>query len=668
MIQRFKFGKPLPTGGVVTPLTPEEGAVPFLQGTAAAWMYPLGEDALVFGLGETVRGINKRGWRYVSNCSDAPNHTEEKISLYAAHNFLLVDGGDTRFGLFFDYGGQVEFDVGYTVRDILRITPADENYDLYVISGSSNREIVRAFRALIGRSYIPPKWAFGYGQSRWSYPTEADVRAVARGHRENGIPLDSIYLDIDYMQDYRDFSVNATHFPNLRGLTEELAEQHIHLVPIIDAGVKIEPGDAVYEAGKAGGYFCKNAQGDDFVGAVWPGLVHFPDFFQPEARQWFGRNYQTLIDQGIEGFWNDMNEPAIFYTPQRIQEVLAALKQCDETDLDFRNFSNLCDQLSNLANRPEDYASIYHKIDGQMVCHQAVHNLYGGHMTRAAGEYFASAYPDRRMLLFGRASHIGAHRYGGIWFGDNHSWWSHLALNLKMLPSANMCGFLFAGADLGGFGGNTTEDLLLRWLQLGVFTPLMRNHCALGNRFQEVYRFTEHKAMARIIGIRYGLLPYLYSEFVKAALAGDMLFRPLCFDYPQDPHAAQVETQLMLGEGLMIAPVLEQNATGRYVYLPEPMKLVRMRSTDDYDQQVLAAGHHYINVGLRELIFFIRPGAVVPLARAAMSVEEIDTDHLTLLNFVTEGTGEYVLYDDDGYTRTYDDPAHFRTLRVAAES
>ena len=665
MIKRFRFGKPLPTESVVLDLPLCGEAVPFLQGTPACFTYLLGEDDLVFGLGENVRGINKRGWHYVSFCSDNPNHTEDKTSLYGAHNFLLVDGAAGRFGLFWDYAGRVEFDVGYTRRDLLQITPADENYDLYVITGESDVEIVRAFRGLIGRSYIPPKWAFGYGQSRWSYPTEADVRAVARGHRENGIPLDSIYLDIDYMKDYRDFTVDPEKFPDLPALAAELAQDHIHLVPIIDAGVKIEPGDPTYESGKAGGYFCKNAQGEDFVGAVWPGLVHFPDFFQKEARSWFGRRYQTLVDQGIEGFWNDMNEPAIFYTPGRLQAVLDELSACQNMDLNLDQFSTLQNKLNVLSNNPEDYRSIYHRVEGEMVCHEQVHNLYGANMTRAAGETFEALYPDHRMLFFSRASCIGAHRYGGIWFGDNQSWWSHLALNLKMLPSANMCGFLFSGADLGGFGACATEDLLLRWLQLGVFTPLMRNHCAMGNRCQEAYQFSEAPAMAKIIGIRYGLLPYLYSEFVKAALQGDMLFRPLHFDYPDDPHAAQVEDQLMLGEGLMIAPVLEQNATGRYVYLPEPMKLIRMRSTDDYDQEVLSAGHHYVPVGLRELIFFIRPGCVVPLAQAAMSVAEVDSEHLTLLHFVEQGTGSYVLYDDDGYTRDYQAPDHYRTLTVS---
>ena len=664
MLLHYRFGTPLPTDGVVKEVPLEPGPVPYLLGGPGCWQYKLAEGDQVYGLGEAIRGINKRGWRYVSNCTDEPNHTEDKVSLYGAHDFLLVDGGDRRFGVYLDYSGQVEYDVGYTARDMLQIKPADEHYDLYLITGPSDRAIVREFRALIGQSYIPPKWAFGYGQSRWSYCSEAEVRAVAEGYRSNGIPLDSIYLDIDYMKDYRDFTVDPEKFPDLPGLAADLKAQNLHLVPIIDAGVKIEPGDPVYESGKEGGYFAKDGTGQDFVGAVWPGLVHFPDFFQPEARQWFGRQYQRLIDQGIEGFWNDMNEPAIFYSPDRLRAVMDALAQCHDTDLYLYRFFSIRDAMNSLANNPEDYANLYHKVDGQLVCHDKLHNLYGANMTRAAGAYFETAYPDHRMLLFSRASHIGAHRYGGIWYGDNHSWWSHLALNLKMLPSANMCGFLFSGADLGGFGSNVTEDLLLRWLQLGVFTPLMRNHCALGCRPQEVYQFPEKQAMANLLGIRYGLLPYLYSEFVKAALEGDMLFRPLHFDYPDDPHAAQVETQLMLGEGLMIAPVLEQNATGRYVYLPEPMKLVRMRSTDDYETEDLDAGHHYIDVGLRELAFFIRPGCVIPLAQAAQSVAELDTAHLTLLHNVTQGVGTYVLYDDDGYTRDYRNPAHYRTLTV----
>ena len=249
-------------------------------------------------------------------------------------------------------------------------------------------------------------------------------------------------------------------FPDLPGLAADLKAQNLHLVPIIDAGVKIEPGDPVYESGKEGGYFAKDGTGQDFVGAVWPGLVHFPDFFQPEARQWFGSQYQRLIDQGIEGFWNDMNEPAIFYSPDRLRAVMDALAQCHDTDLYLYRFFSIRDAMNSLANNPEDYANLYHKVDGQLVCHDKLHNLYGANMTRAAGAYFETAYPEHRMLLFSRASHIGAHRYGGIWYGDNHSWWSHLALNLKMLPSANMCGFLFSGADLGGFGSNVTEDLL----------------------------------------------------------------------------------------------------------------------------------------------------------------------------------------------------------------
>lgn len=663
MIKRYRFGTMIPTDSVVQNIEISESRMPYFEGEPQHLTYRMQPKDIVYGLGENLRGINKRGWHYISNCTDQPIHTEEKLSLYAAHNFILVDGKE-RFGAFFDYAGKIEFDVGYTDIDELCVMPKDADYDVYIITGDSCRDIVREFRALTGRSYIPPKWAFGLGQSRWSYMNEEEVRKVVQGYRENGIPLDSVYLDIDYMKDYIDFTVDKTRFPDLAKLAAELKEQHIHLVPIIDAGVKIEPGDETYEEGRKNNYFCKDENGDDFVGAVWPGLVHFPDFLNPDARRWFGRRYQVLLDQGIEGFWNDMNEPALFYTPKHLLDVTKQVGEIKDPDLPMSDFFDLQGKVGGLSAAPEDYARIRHTIDGKTVEHPKVHNLFGYNMTRAAGEAFEELCPNKRILMFSRASCVGMHRYGGIWYGDNASWWDHLRLNLKMLPSVNMCGFLYSGADLGGFGDDTTEDLLMRWLELGVFTPLMRNHSTMGTRRQEAYEFTRKKDFANIIGIRYGLLAYLYSEFVKAALSDDMLFRPLAFDYPNDPHASQVETQLMFGESAMIAPVMEQNADGRYVYLPERMKMIRMRSTSDYDEQVLEAGHHYVDVALNELIFFIRPGCIVPLAQAAQNVDEVDTQHLTLLHFAQNGTAEYRMYEDDGYTKDYENPEHYRMLRV----
>ena len=328
-------------------------------------------------------------------------------------------------------------------------------------------------------------------------------------------------------------------------------------------------------------------------------------------------------------------------------------------------FNKVVGGAMGLMNSPEDYASFYHEAHGQIIRHDRVHNLYGGCMTRAAGEAFATLRPGRRMLLYSRSSIIGSHRYGGIWLGDNHSTWGQLLANIQMMPSVQMCGFLYAGADLCGFAADTTPDLALRWLEFGILTPLMRNHAADGTRMQEYYRFPQQlPAIRRMLRLRYALLPYLYSEFMKAALENGSYFRPLAFDYPQDPDAREVEDQLLLGEGLMCAPVYTQNAHGRHVYLPEPMKLLRLRAVDDYDEEMLPAGHHYLRCALDEVLLFLRPGRIVPVAvTPADNTSELDAEELTFWSCLPEGqTGHYRMYSDDGTTTDYDAPEHWRTL------
>jgi alpha-glucosidase len=237
------------------------------------------------------------------------------------------------------------------------------------------------------------------------------------------------------------------------------------------------------------------------------------------------------------------------------------------------------------------------------------------------------------------------HRYGGIWMGDNKSWWSHILLNLRMLPSLNMCGFLYTGADLGGFGADTTRDLLLRWLALGVFTPLMRNHSALGTREQEFYQFEGVEDFRHIIEVRYRLIPYLYSEYMKAALHDDMMFKPLAFVYPKDKMARKVEDQLMLGDEIMIAPVYVQNAEGRYVYLPEEMKFLKFCPDGSVFEEVLEQGHHYVEIALNEVPLFVRKDRCIPVAAAAETVDEIDMATVEMMGY--EGA-DYELYEDDG--------------------
>jgi len=668
VIQRFSFGHPFPTQSVVLSLPAESGPIPFLTPDGSGWQLTLSEQAAVYGLGEMPRGINKRGWHYIANNTDESRHSEDKLSFYGAHNFLLVRDGSTCFGLFVDFPGKVYYDIGYSRHDLLSFHTETPDYDLYLLSGGNENAICREFRTLIGRSYIPPRWAFGLAQSRWGYKTEEDVREVARQYKEHDLPLDMICMDIEYMQDYADFTVNKERFPDLTKLSADLKAQGIRLVPIIDAGVRVDPNDSTCTEGLEKGYFCKKADGTPFVAAVWPGKAYFADFLRPEVREWFGHKYKALTDCGIEGFWNDMNEPSLFYSPERLHAFLddmAALREKDNIEQE-EFFPRVVGGAMGLMNSPADYASFYHEADGRKVRHDQVHNLYGGSMTRAAGEAFADLRPGQRTLLYSRSSFIGSHRYGGIWLGDNNSSWAQLLANIQMMPSVQMCGFLYSGADLCGFSCDTTPDLALRWLEFGLLTPLMRNHSAVGTRMQEYYRFPEVlPAVRNMIRLRYALLPYLYSEFMKAALENTSYFRPLAFDYPDDPDAREVEDQLLLGEGLMAAPVYVQNAHGRHVYLPEPMKLLRLRAVDDYDEEILPAGHHYIRCALDEMLLFIRPGHIIPVAQPANNTAELDDASLTLWSFLPNGeSAEYRMYRDDGVTTEYEKKEHWKTLQI----
>ncbi len=396
------------------------------------------------------------------------------------------------------------------------------------------------------------------------------------------------------------------------------------------------------------------------MAAVWPGDTHFPDVLNKDARKWFGDKYRFLIEKGIDGFWNDMNEPAIFYSTEGMKEAKKLAGEFSEDNEDKIHIWKMQAALRDLANNPEDYRRFYHNVDGKKIRHDKVHNLFGYNMTRAAGEAFERIDPEKRFLMFSRSSYIGMHRYGGIWTGDNKSWWAHILLALKMMPSLNMCGFLYAGPDLDGFGADTTRELLLRFLGLGVFTPLMRDHTAIGTREQECYQFEDVEDFRHVVGVRYRLVLYLYSEYMKAALNDDMYFRPLGFVYPEDKIAVRVEDQLMLGNEIMIAPVYEQNARGRYVYLPEEMKFVKFLPDGTISEEILEKGVHYVEVALNEIPLFIRKGKCIPVAEAAECVAVLDTENMQLLGY--EGA-EYTLYEDDGIHKDYDKEENYRVLK-----
>jgi alpha-glucosidase len=609
-------------------------------------------DTRIFGLGVNLRGMDKRGGLYESFCTDDPVHTPGKKSLYGAHNFILVSG-QSPCGLFIDFPGKVVFDVGFTYRDEIMITINGTDVDLYIFQNGSLKELTAAFRNLMGETYAPPKWAFGFQQSRWSYQNRQEVEMVASSFEKHRIPCDAIYLDIDYMEQYKIFTIDESRFPDFEGFVTNLKKRGFRLIPIIDPGVKIEKNYSVYEEGITQGYFCRDEEQEIFTAAVWPGTVHFPDFLNAEARRWFGLKYRFLTDLGIEGFWNDMNEPSIFYTKDRLKAALSVAKDSEEMNLDIHTFFQLTDTFKNLFNHPDDYRKMIHDINGTVTNHETVHNLYGFNMTKAAAEGLREIDPDKRFLLFSRSSAIGMGRFGGIWTGDNHSWWEHILLSIQMMPAINQCGFLYTGADTGGFGGNANAQLVIRWSQFSLFTPLFRNHSAMNTRHQEPYAFEADttEIMRKVIELRYALIPYLYSEFMKAVRTNGLYFMPLCFEY-SDEASGWTDDQLLIGESVMAAPVYKENASGRYVYLPEQMLLWKAVRHDEIKLQVMDAGHHFIKFALDETPLFIRKNRMLVLGKPAMNVEEMDLSVLTVIAFV-EDWAVYDYYDDDGASNDF---------------
>lgn len=680
MVYKYIFGEPFETDAVVK-LPNDAKVFDCSKSGANVAKFPCGkieavgsfkflmhlkDSDVVFGLGQALGGINKRGRLYKSWCNDDPIHSEEKTSLYGAHNFILIYSPDEKncFGLFFDYPGLVTFDVGFSKYDELTVTAENADLVVYYIKSENSGEnglkaTVREFRKMIGQSYEEPFWSFGFMQSRWGYASEKDLMNVLENHKKNKIPLDAIFLDIDYMNGFRDFTVNKENFPDFKKTILQLKEKNIHVVPIIDAGIKAEEGFDVDDEGRENSFYCKKNDGTLFEAAVWPGISHFPDFLNPDARKWFGKQYKVLLEAGISGFWNDMNEPALFYSQDGIKkasdDLIAFANDAKSPDRESGDIISwkMKSTVLGVQNNMEDYKSFYHSVplekcgnfsdsvkDGfGKVRHDKIHNLYGFNMTRAASEFFAEYQKSKgkasgdNIFLLSRASYIGSHRYGGIWTGDNASWWSHILLCLKMMPSLNMCGFIYTGCDLGGFGCDTNRELLLRFLALGVFTPLMRNHSASGTREQECYKFEKPEDFRAIIDLRYRLLPYLYNEYLKACREGEMYFKPLAFDFPDDEIALSIEDELLLGDDVMIAPVYTPNATGRLVYLPCDMYCVSCKSGKGADvgnpeTVLLKKGEHFVHCLANEVVFFIKKGHAIPVIDAAENTSEIDYDSI----------------------------------------
>lgn len=612
----------------------------------------LEEKDRIYGLGETLGSLNKRGKIYRLYSTDDPVHTPEKDALYGSHPFVMVDG---KFGFFIDYPSEIIFDIGYTKYDKMIITINSKDFDLYIFNSQKNIEIIQEYLKLTGAPYIPPKWAFGYQQCRWSYPDAKTIKEVAENFRKKGIPCDAIYMDIDYMKNYKVFTIDEEKFPEFPGFVKEMNEKGFKLVPIIDPGVKIEEGYEVYEEGVEKGYFCKDDKGKNFVAAVWPGYTHFPDFLNPEVRKWWGEKYKMFTDLGITAFWNDMNEPSIFFVPEKLNEYLNRVDELKEKEVGLEFFM-IKDEVINLSNKREYYESFYHNTPQGKYSNDELHNLYGYYMAKATVEEgFKKIIPNKRYLLLSRSSYAGHHRIATIWMGDNMSWWEHMLVNIRMLMSLNMAGFFYTGADIGGFGNNSSPELVVRWMQLGVFSPLYRNHSALGTRLQEPWAFDEkiEEIMKNTIKLRYALIPYLYSEFFKSVENLTPFISPIFFHF-DDEISKNIEDQFMVGNSIMATPIIQPNARGRFVYLPENKWLYwKVSDVTNREMKAFEPGTYYIETELNEVPIFIRENSLIILNEEKINyVNEKPIKELTVIGLVTD-KAKFIYFEDDGETYDY---------------
>jgi alpha-glucosidase len=586
------------------------------QGEAVVCSQALPADLAVYGLGEKAFGLNHRGRRLTLWNRDPQGayHTGTD-PLYAGIPWMLCQREGRAYGLLFDNTHRAFFDLGRTDPRSFRYQAEGGELCYYVVAGPSPTEVLARYAALTGHMPLPPRWGLGYHQSRWSYMSEADVRQVADELRARRIPCDAIYLDIDYMDGYRLFTWNASRYPDPRKLTSDLREEGMRTVVIVDPGVKVDQGYSVCADGLANDIFCKLPDGRLYSGPVWPGDCYFPDFSNHIVREWWGGFFQPLVEAGVSGFWNDMNEPAVFPG----------------------------------ATFPDE---VQHRADIGPTDHRALHNVYGQLMARATAEGIRCCQPGERLFAISRSGFAGIQRYALSWTGDNESSWEHLRLSIPMILNLGMSGQPFSGPDVGGFSGHCDGELLARWTQVGAFLPFFRNHSALGSHRQEPYALGEpyESVCRRYIELRYRFLPYTYTAFWQAAESGLPVARPLALAFPADRRVASLDDEYLYGDALLVAPVLSPAGVGRGVYLPRA-------GWYDFWTGQLHQGPSDVPAyaPLDVLPLYARAGSVIPMGPVMQYSDEFVPERLDLHLFPGNGTSG--LYEDDGHTTAYQNGA-----------
>jgi alpha-glucosidase len=579
---------------------------------------PLGEH--YYGLGDKTGPYDRRGASYVDWNTDAYGYGASTDPVYKSIPFTLsVGGAGGAYGIFLDNTWRAWFDFGHRDDNVLAFGSPDGPIDYYIIAGPAPAEVVRRYTDLTGKAPLAPRWALGFQQSRYSYMSDAEVREIAARMRSDKIPLDVIWLDIDYQDRNRPFTVNTKTFPDLKKLAGDLRTQGIRLVAITDLHVAAAPdqGYAPYDSGKAGGHFVRNPDGSTYVGPVWPGPSVFPDFTRTASRQWWGTLFAGFLDDGVAGFWNDMNEPAVFDTPTKTMP-LGNLHRIDSDDF-----------------APRD------------ATHAEIHNVYGLENARATFEGLRHLRPNDRPFVMTRATYAGGQRYAVTWTGDNSSSWEHLKLSVQQLVNLGLSGFSYAGADVGGFTGGPSPDLLTKWIEIAAFTPVFRIHAATGQPHTEPWIDGPDQLAIRrrFIEERYRLLPYLYAVAEENARTGDPIMRPVWYDTPEMVNAPCDQSMAFtLGHSLLIASSPKPDSPAPYDICLPPGGWYDYWTGMPVEGDKLA-----VTPSLDRLPVFVRAGAILPRQPLVQSTDEVPQGPLEL-HIYPGADCRGTLYWDDGAT------------------
>jgi alpha-glucosidase len=568
-----------------------------------------------YGLGDKPSNLNLKGHRFENWVTDSYAYGKNTDPIYKAIPFYIGLHHQKSYGIFFDNTFRSYFDFCQERRNITSFWAQGGEMNYYFIYGPDMADVVANYTDLTGKPHeMPPLWALGYHQCKWSYYPESNVKEIAKKFRDLKIPCDAIYLDIDYMEGFRCFTWSNDYFPDPKRMVKELADDGFKTIVIIDPGIKIDSNYSVFKDALDKDYFCKRADGPYMKGKVWPGECYFPDFTNPEVREWWSSLFKELIeDIGVAGVWNDMNEPAVMDVPGK--------------------------------TFPDD---VRHDYDGNPCSHRKAHNVYGMQMARATYQGIKKfAYPKRPFAIT-RAAYSGTQRYTSSWTGDNVATWEHLTIANTQAQRMCISGFSFIGSDIGGFAEQPNGELYARWIQLGIFHPFCRTHSSGDHGDQEPWTFDESitNVVRKFIEIRYELLPYLYTTFWSYAEEGVPILKSLVLFDQEDTQTHYRNDEFIFGESILACPITEPNAKGRRMYIP------RGNWYNFWNKELVEGGHEtWVEADIDFMPIFVKEGAIIPKYPIQQYVGEKVVEELKLDIYYKNGKEKSEVYEDtgDGY-------------------